>query len=367
MKWLVLVLALIPTIATAEVGKVTEQTGNPAGANRENEQLTVELGFSVEMLDELITANTKLGITFEDETRVELTEQSELVIDEFVYDPNTNVGKLSVKVALGTVQMASGKIAHANRNNVNIQTPTATIGVRGTDFTMTVDEIGRSLIILLPSCPDPDMDEDECPTGAIDVTTDAGTISLNEPYQGTLVSSSSLMPTDPRKLLLERANINNNLIIVPPSEFPNGFGSKADDDEEETQVGLLDQDLLEYEELSENLLDEDLLKTSELDINRLDNKYLDNLLDLTATGLSGNELDEQEDSVLPNIKDFPWIQSAYNEEQIYIDSDRPPHIAEIVTLTDTAGQSIITQDGLRAAITYNAGGTDVLINVVQTQ
>ena len=367
MKWLILVLALLPTLAIAGVGEVTEQTGNPAGATRENEQLIVELGFSVEMLDELITANSRLGITFEDDTRVELTEQSELVIDEFVYDPNTNAGKLAVKVALGTVQMTSGKIAHANSNNVNIQTPTATISVRGTDFTMTVDEIGRSLIILLPSCPDPDMDEDECPTGAIDVTTEAGSVLLNEPYQGTLVSSSSLLPTDPRKLLLERANINNNLIIVPPGEFPNGFATKNEEDKEDQHANLLDQDLLEYEELSENFLDEDLLKTSELEISRLDNEYLDNLLDLTDQGLSENELDEEEDSVLPNIKDFPWMQSAYNEEQIYIDSDRPPHIAEIVTLIDTAGQSIITQDGLRAAITYNAGGTDVLINVVQTQ
>jgi hypothetical protein len=363
MKWFLVALLVLPTIAFANVGSITEKTGNSAGAKREGEQLTVELGFEVEMLDELITADTRLGITFEDDTRVELTEQSELVIDEFVYDPNTNMGKLSVKVALGTVQMTSGNIAHANSDNVNIQTPTASITVRGTDFSMTVDELGRSLIILLPSCPDPTMDEDECPTGAIEVSTDAGTVLLNEPYQGTLVSSGSLMPSDPRKLLLERTNINNNLIIVPPGEFPRGFAAV---DEQEEIENILDQDLLEYNELSADFLSEDLLKISELDINKLDTTYLDNMLDINSAELTENDLDEK-DGILPTVSRYPWIQSAFNEEQIYIESDRPPHIAEITASIDISGQADIIQDGIKAEIVYNGGGTDVIINVVQLQ
>lgn len=363
MKWFLVALLVLPTIAFANVGSITEQTGNSAGAKREGQQLTVELGFEVEMLDQLITANTRLGITFEDDTRVELTEQSELMIDEFVYDPNTNLGKLSVKVALGTVQMTSGNIAHANSDNVNIQTPTATITVRGTDFSMTVDELGRSLVILLPSCPDPGMDEDECPTGAIEVSTDAGTVLLNEPYQGTLVSSGSLMPSDPRKLILDRASINNNLIIVPPGEFPRGFAAV---NEQEEIKNILDQDLLEYQELSVDFLSEDLLKINELDINKLDTNYLDNMLDISGGNLEQDEL-EQETGVLPTVNRYPWIQSAFNEEQIYIDTERPPHIIEITTRVDTDGQSDITQDGINAGIIYNHGGSDVIINVVQVQ
>jgi hypothetical protein len=363
MKWFLVALLVLPTIAFATVGSITEQTGNSAGAKREGQQLAVELGFEVEMLDQLITANTRLGITFDDETRVELTEQSELVIDEFVYDPNTSVGKLSVKVALGTVQMASGNIAHNSSDNVSIETPTASITVRGTDFSMTVDELGRSLIILLPSCPDPAMDDDECPTGAIEVSTDAGTVLLNEPYQGTLVSSGSLMPSDPRKLLLDRANINNNLIIVPPGEFPRGFAAV---NEQEEIKNILDQDLLEYQELSVDFLAEDLLKINELDINKLDTEYLDNILDVSGADLTENELEEK-DGILPTVSRYPWVQSASNEEQIYIDTERPPHMTEIITRVDTDGQSNITQDGINAAIIYNNGGTDVIINVVQMQ
>jgi hypothetical protein len=363
LRLLFVAATLFPNISLAEVGSVTQFTGNPAEARRDDDRLVVEMGFGIEMLDQLITANTRLGLTFTDGTRVEITEQSQLVIDDFVYDPNTGAGKMSMNVALGTVQMASGRLARTSRENVSIRTPTASITVRGTDFSMTVDELGRSLIILLPSCPDETLNEDECPAGAIEVSTDAGSVILNESYQGTLVSHGALMPADPRKLLLERVNINNNLIIVPPAEFPSGFASE---DEEEEIKTALDVDLLENEELSEDLLVEQDLKTNSLDVNRLNNTFLDNILDIRLFSLSG-ELEEAENTTLPNIKQFPWVQSAVNEEFILIDSERTPHIAMITTRVDTHGTYNLTQDGITAVIQINDGGNNVNIRIVQTQ
>jgi hypothetical protein len=52
---------------------------------------------------------------------------------------------------MGTVRYASGNIAKLSNQNVDIRTPTARIGVLGTAFSMTVDEVGKSLIILLPN------------------------------------------------------------------------------------------------------------------------------------------------------------------------------------------------------------------------
>ena len=49
-----------------------------------------------------------------------------------------------MKASLGTVRYASGQIAKRYKQNVKISTPSATIGVRGTDFIMTVDEFGGS-------------------------------------------------------------------------------------------------------------------------------------------------------------------------------------------------------------------------------
>ena len=362
-RW-ILTMILLPSIAFAEVGSVTEFSGNPAQANRNKESFIVEMGFNVEMLDQLITANTRMGLTFEDGTRAEITEQSELVIDDFIYDPNTGAGKMSMKVALGTVQLASGRMAKTSRENISIRTPTASITVRGTSFSMTVDELGRSLIINLPiACPDPTLKEDECPSGVIEVSTDAGSVMLDKPFLGTMVSSNSLLPADPRRLLLDGRRLNNDLIIVPPAEFPRGFA--AVDEEEETSTAL-DIDYLEYQELTEDFLDKDFLNTSALDINRLKNDYLDNLLDITANSLD-NELDEEEISALPNIRRFPWIQYAVNEEMILLDSDRPPHISVLDTVVDTNGTYNLTQDEYNASVQINSGGTDINIKVVQKQ
>jgi hypothetical protein len=171
------------------------------------------------------------------------------------------------------------------------------------------------------------------------------------------------MPADPRRLLLERANINNNLIIVPPAEFPKGFASDEEEDEIQT---ALDVDFLENEELSEDLLAVEDLKSNSLDINRLNNTFLDNLLDVTSSSLD-SELDEAENSVLPNIKNFPWIQAAVNEEFILLDSERSPHIAMLMTNIDAQGTYNLTQDGVNAVIQLNSGGTDVNIRITQTQ
>jgi hypothetical protein len=228
---------------------------------------------------------------------------------------------------------------------------------------MTVDELGRSLIILLPSCPDETLNEDECPVGAITVSNAAGSVSLNEAYQGTMVSSMAMLPSDPRRLLLQRSNINNELIIVPPSEFPNGFATE--DEEEEIRTGL-DVDFLEYQELSVNLLNDDLLNFSQLDVNRLNNKYLDNFLDFTP-GLDDNELDEEENTILPNIHKYPWMTWIANEESIFIDSDRPPHIAVLNTRADTHGTYSLTQDDYVANVQIQDGGDNINIKVVQKQ
>ena len=77
--------------------------------------------------------------------------------------------------------------------NVKIRTPSATIGVRGTDFVLVVDEVGATMITLLPSC-----DEDGyCFTGEIKVETDVGFVIMNQAFQTTMTSIGSQPPTKP--------------------------------------------------------------------------------------------------------------------------------------------------------------------------
>ena len=355
---LVLLLFASSIVYGKGIGNVTEQTG-PAEISRQKEKLPSKEGTEVFMQDAIQTAKSKLGITFEDETKVRLTEQSKLVIDEFVYDPGSQKpGKLGMKVAIGTVRYASGKIAKDNAENVNIQTPTATIAVRGTDFTMTVDEIGRSLVILLPSCPT--TDEADCYVGQIEVMSDVGAVLLNQAFQATLVNSKNSRPTQPKIIDITEALIDNFLIVSPPEEV------RLAQMEEEKQ-SVLDIDYLEFDGLDLNALDEEdeLDNTYELGINFLDIEFLDNILDLTTVDLDRDQLETNE--VLPTIQQYSWILWYVNSDEVFMRSERPPHIAEVKVIPDIDGTIYIEQDDVPSDIQVNSGGDNVNIRIIQQQ
>ena len=357
----ILAMFFLASPVFAAVGSITEQVGPAAELKRDKDKIVAQKGTGLQMNDVISTAKTRLGLTFEDDTKVSITEQSKLMIDDFVYDANAKTGKLAMRVALGTVRYASGQVAHNNRENVRLRTPTATISVRGTDFTMTVDEIGRSLVILLPSCPDPKK-PDECWTGEIEVATDVGAVILNQAFQATVVASASQSPSQPKIIDIDKGLIDNLLIVSPPSEIKSiVYVDQAND-----QVNFLDADLLEYQDLVKDMLGgEDFFKFSELDTNRLETEYLEDFFSVMRTDLDVDEFEA--DPVFPTVKRYAWIQYAYNEETAFLRSERPPHITEINGTRDLQGTITLIQDGVTAALPVNDGGTDVVINITQTQ
>jgi hypothetical protein len=173
----------------------------------------------------IVGSRAETDITFRDNTRVKIKENSRLVIDNFVFDPNrSDASRMAVRVTLGTVQYTSGQIARTNRQNLNIATPTATIAVRGTDMAMSVDEIGRSFVVLLPSCSDPrEINRFEiagnCTTGIIDVVTSAGTVTLTQPFTATYVTSANQQPLPPVRIEANVATISNDLAMRKPESI----------------------------------------------------------------------------------------------------------------------------------------------------
>jgi hypothetical protein len=283
-------LLLSPINSHAGIGKVTEQTG-PTEITRNKKSIPSSLNTGVEMNDTVSTAKARAELTFEDKTTVKLTEHSKMIIDDFVYDPKKGSGKLALNMALGTARYASGQIAKNNPQQVAIKTPTASIAVRGTDFSMTVDELGRSLVMLLPSC-----DDKGCVTGAIEVSNFGGVVLLDVPYQATLVNSAYQPPSEPVVVKLDQANINNMLIISKPKEVAEA---------EQAGAGKKEKGLLDFNEL-----DIDLLKFNALDENSLDKKTALDRNDLDADLLafnSLNELDRQNASLLSDELDIPVL------------------------------------------------------------
>ena len=258
---LVLLLLSFSINCFAGIGKITEEKGS-GEIERNKSKIGAKMNGGIEAMDKVETVNGVIGITFDDNTKVRVIEHSKLVIDDFVYDPKSKgTGKLVLKVALGTVRYASGAVAHENNKNVAISTPTASIAVRGTAFTMTVDEIGSSTIILLPNV--------DGSVGEIEVKTVAGTVVLNQAFQATVTRLYEIKPLRPVVLILTESAIDNMLIVSPPKEILSKII-------EET---LTKADALTFTELEFNALDVKPLNFNLLDVNALDANYLTNALD----------------------------------------------------------------------------------------
>lgn len=218
-KLLCLFLILLSTPVYANIGSITEFRGG--GQIKRGAKVTpATAGAPIQKMDTVSTnSQGKFRITFNDATTVNITQNSRLVIDDFVYDGKAkSKGKLGLKVALGTVRYASGAVAHGNPRGVNIRTPTATIAVRGTDFVMSVDEAGRSTVVLVPECyneVDITKQTAECPNGMIDVITASGVVTLDKPFQATVVENSYAPPSPPVVINPLLKTLDNNVQIVP--------------------------------------------------------------------------------------------------------------------------------------------------------
>jgi len=268
-------LLLVGSVYADSIGDIVESTGVGKIVRQQEDIVVTGAYLPIELNDVAETAMGSMLIKFLDNAELSLKEHSEVLIDEIYYDPDPNLSKMSMKFTMGTARFASGSLGLVNKANIDIQTPTATIGIRGTDFTTTIDELGRSLIVLLP-------DANGSPSGEISVTNLGGTVLLTESYQATMVSTLDSTPTTPVTINgLTPSMIDNMFIVNPPTEVKQAIEDAAAD-EQDQDSGMLDVDFLEFNELEQDALSdsEEDLEFSELDIDMLDVDFLKDLLDI---------------------------------------------------------------------------------------
>lgn len=337
----------------ADIGGVTELKGQARILR--DQPYEAELDFGIQQNDNVQTNIGRVAITFLDDSTVRLTEHSKLTIDEYIFDPNPSKSKLGLKFASGTARFVTGKLGAINKENIRIRTPTADIAIRGTDFTCTVDELGRSLIILLP-------DVNGLSSGEILVTTATGTVTLNKPYQATTVSVYESSPTKPVILDLTLDVIDNMLIVNPPKEAQIFTDEQSGSD----STNILDVDFLEFEELDQDALADDSLEFSELDINYLDVNFFEDLLAIVE------ELDLLKDDDLKSAKVGVDIvgtgigQDMATQIITIVQGDTVSmrrevnQRARIDFKTDGAYTIIFIQDGVTNTVKINGGGDSVI-------
>ena len=281
---------LLGAVYAEPIGDVRELKGN-ASLTRDGNVLVPQLQTNIELNDTAETTNGRMLIEFLDKAELSLTEHTRVYIDKVYYDPNPSKSKMTMRMALGTARFASGRLGMVNKNNIDISTPTASIQVRGTDFTTTIDELGRSLVVLLP-------DEFGNPSGIIDVFNEGGRVTLTEAYAATVVSTIDSPPTVPVTIQNITASMIDNMFIVsPPPEVKQDMVEEYQDDMDADQ-GILDVDFLEFNELETDFLAiNDDLEFTELDIDFLDVDFLTDALDVieelvrTSGNLDTTQLD----------------------------------------------------------------------------
>ena len=305
MRWLIVLLSMFLTTATAAgatIGTVTTLDGTGV-IKREDDVVGDSAGTSIEQMDVAETTKGRMQIDFVDETRLDVIDNSRIVIDEFVYDPNTGKGSLNMRATLGAVRYASGQIAKNSRQNVRLRTPTATISVRGTDFNMLVNEIGESYVTLLPSCQyDGNGNQLECVTGEIAVENDAGYVILNQAFQMTRVTSLSSPPSKPIVVDLTEPQITGMLIVRRTDPIV-----EAEQVQQEAQqsTDFLAIDFLEFDELNKDELADSIKDLWVTELDKGADYYLRELLvdmidalNAALAELFRDELDKQNEQLM---------------------------------------------------------------------
>jgi hypothetical protein len=267
-------LLLIGSVSAEPIGEIIEYKGS-AGLQRDGESTLVSANTEPEVLmyDTAKTQNGRMKIQFKGDQELDLTEHTKVWIDEVYYDPDPSKSKMAIRMAQGTARFASGFGGKIKKSNINISTPTAQIAVVGTDFTTSIDELGRSLVILLP-------DRFGNPSGKIIVSNAGGSVTLEEAYQATMVSTFDDSPTKPVTVNgIDGSMIDNMFIVNPPEEVTEQVAEESSNNENDSN-NILDVDFLEFNDLEEDYFEDDELEYTELDRDLLDVDFLQDLLDV---------------------------------------------------------------------------------------
>jgi hypothetical protein len=127
-------------VLAADVGLVKVSRGN-VQIERNGAKVAAPVGAAVQTSDVIMTgADGSAGITFTDNSLVSVGPNSVFAIDKYRFDSTTHAGEFEGSLRKGRLAAISGKMVKASPESMKIRTPSAIMGVRGTEFVVQVDE-----------------------------------------------------------------------------------------------------------------------------------------------------------------------------------------------------------------------------------
>lgn len=224
---------LIPAIllASISVGRVAIQQGTTTALRENGDSINLSIGNPIYEKDTLLTGSDgKLQIFFIDKSILTIGPSSRIVIDKFVFDPQKSFGQFLLTSTKGTFRMITGAISHRFPDKVKIQTPVATIGIRGCLFAWCLENDSQSLTLLY-------LGGREGKEVGIYAENTYGVTELTEPEYGLEVQSPEVAPSPPIEFdLLSIRNLMapTEIIAAIPTNAPSTSPGSATDDDSNT-------------------------------------------------------------------------------------------------------------------------------------
>ena len=133
-------LCLAGAACAAEIGQIKTAKGRVT-IEREGRVLPGFVGARLQASDVVKTgADSSVGITMDDDSLLSAGPGSVLSLDRYAFEPTSGQGRFDASLNRGTLAVISGRIAKQSPDAMTVRTPTAILGVRGTEFVVSADD-----------------------------------------------------------------------------------------------------------------------------------------------------------------------------------------------------------------------------------
>ena len=169
------------------IGRVTNLNGEVTVIRADGSRMTLQTGDVVYQGDILETGlEAGIGVLLADGTSLSMGEGARMILDEMVYDPDTQEGNIALSVMKGVFTIVSGEISKTSPEAMMIHTPVATIGIRGTQIGLDFAN-GKDLTLVM-------MEEADGFVGEVMIINDGGAMTLNQAYFAVTVNAYAAAP-----------------------------------------------------------------------------------------------------------------------------------------------------------------------------
>ncbi len=280
MKKIIFMFLLFVSTLSANIGKITLLEGE-AFVKRGEETLRLNISDQISNNDFIETKiNSKVKITFIDNTIITIGKESSLKIEDYFFDSNNkNSAKTELSVSKGAFHAITGQIGKVNPEKFKLKTKNATIGIRGTEIYGDQNRVF-------------------CTQGAIFVNSFGET---REVSQGFFVNTfdnqipSQSTPIDQQQFQDVNSNLNNNSLSnnqnsnsfdnpSSPLAFQNSQSPEMNQNQDNQNSWGYWADRIQNEN-NISKIDQDITNSTNSSLQLTDTTYIQNQIDSTQTQL----------------------------------------------------------------------------------